>query len=158
MNPWAARGVRAQGKNARRTEYGGRSYPSKAEAGYAERLDWKLRAGEIRSWKPQPNLRVTVNGIHCFWFRPDFEVYHLDGRLEYVEIKGWVRSGDAWHVRRRVFEAAYVYPRRETTTYTVLNGKYLPWEMPAKKKRPAPSSRPGTVSVEVVRGQHRPPF
>lgn len=109
---------------AKRTEYNGRTYDSKAESEYARRLDLRLRAGEIDGWRPQATVCVDVDSerrlswrraeqpagfdvskklLRC---RLDFEVLLRDGRTEFHEVKGY-RVRD-WKVRQAVLEAAGV--------------------------------------------------
>ena len=82
---------------ARAKETGG--YRSKAEHAYAAELDMRVRAGDIRAWMYEPcNWRL---GANCY-YRPDFLVIHLDGLLEFVEVK----SGNILERARVKFAAA----------------------------------------------------
>ena len=55
-----------------RTEYGGRSYHSKAEAATAALLDGLQRVGKIRSWLPQqPSFPMPGGGKYT----ADFEIF-----------------------------------------------------------------------------------
>lgn len=80
---------------AQRTEYNGQKYDSKFEAGVAETLDWRLRAGEIAGWEaqfkiecipythagdPVPKCKVS--------HKVDFRVHELDGSFTLLEAKG----------------------------------------------------------------------
>jgi len=69
---------------AKRTEYGGRTYASKAEAARAQTLDLLLKAGEVCEWSPQP---LVVLGPAKIKYRPDFHVYGPQG-VWYEDVKG----------------------------------------------------------------------
>lgn len=87
---WGGVAVRTK-YGARRTEYSGQVYASRAEAEYARRLDLLKYAGEIASWARgmrtivldgPPGRRVT----YC----PDFVVVRNDGTRYAVDVKGAV--------------------------------------------------------------------
>jgi hypothetical protein len=91
-------------------EYNGIRYQSTLEAEYAAKLDLRVRANEIRSWKRQveiplnikfvdnlpiltdePELELKKQGIkflHIANYFMDFIITHNDESLEYVETKG----------------------------------------------------------------------
>lgn len=91
--------------NALRTEYAGRAYASKAEAEYAFGLDCRLKAGEIASWRPQVRIPLEVNGSLVCNFVVDFEVTHLSGAIEWVEVKGFETA--AYKLKRKLLEACH---------------------------------------------------
>lgn len=108
---------------AKRTEYDGRTYDSKAEAEYAMRLDLRVKAGEILFWKPQQTVYVEVGPGSWMYWRPaealqhegarlllrcrlDFLVWTVDHEPEYHEVKGY-RVRD-WVLRRRILKLAGV--------------------------------------------------
>jgi hypothetical protein len=90
---------------ANRPRYNGRLYASNAEREYAEGLDWRLKANEFKSWRPQPRLSIDINGVHVCDYVIDFEIEHHDGRIEYVEVKGF--PTDLWRLKWRVALAKY---------------------------------------------------
>ena len=57
--------------NARRTFYNGRWYQSGLECEYAQELDWRKKAGEIKEIIPQFKIDIRINDIHicsiCLW-------------------------------------------------------------------------------------------
>ena len=84
--------------------YGGHSYQSKFEAGYAMELDVLKKAGEIKDWLPHINIPLSVNGEIITRYTIDFVVHHNDGTVEYVETKGY--DGDAYaRLRWKLFQA-----------------------------------------------------
>lgn len=117
--PWSA---------AKPTAFLGRWYRSKGEAAYASKLELLRLAKQIASWRPAPSFRLVVHGHEVGGYRPDFEVTHLDGRIELVEIKGR-ESRDLW-IRVRLFGA--LYPER---WLTILDGAGHPYLRRRKEKR-----------------------
>lgn len=67
-----------------RTEYGGRLYDSKAEAGRARVLDLLKSSGLIRDWQPQVTFRLGPD--HSY--RVDFLVWRPDGTTHAEDVKG----------------------------------------------------------------------
>lgn len=68
--------------------YNGYSYDSKMEAQYAAKLDWRIKAGEVKKWERQHKISIDVNGVHIANYFIDFKVYMSDGTIEYHEVKG----------------------------------------------------------------------
>jgi hypothetical protein len=96
---------RSKWTTAKKQNYGGHSYDSGFELGYAQKLDLRVAAGEIKSWERQKTLELRVNGYLICTYRIDFVVYHLDGVIEYVECKGW--PSPVWRLKWKLFEALY---------------------------------------------------
>lgn len=106
--------------------YNGRSYHSIAEANQAAELDLLLRARQIRSWEPQCRLsiliayrgrtpvlkvaeghkeRMAAGEIFPICdYLVDFKVKHLDGTIEYLEVKGMELP--EWKMKWKLVEAA----------------------------------------------------
>jgi len=80
-------------QNATSTFYDGRHFRSKKEAGYAQHLDILKKADDpaerVAEWEYEPHLEVTCNGKRVFTYKIDFKVIYANGRIEYVEIKGF---------------------------------------------------------------------
>lgn len=107
--------------------YGGVLYPSTGEANYAASLDLRLTGRMIRSWRRAPFFHLTKNGEVCGRYRPDFEITHLDGRLEYVEVKG--RMVREFAMRLRFFMACY-----PELKITVVDGNGVPYDPLARRR------------------------
>lgn len=72
----------------RPTIYNGVRYPSKTEADFAATLDIRVRARDIKGWTRQLTFPLyNAEGEIFTRFTIDFCVEHLDGSLEYVEVK-----------------------------------------------------------------------
>ena len=76
-------------------EVGGKIYDSKKEAAYAEKLEWRKKAGEITEIIPQYCLRLDIDGQHICKYYVDFKVILKDGSEEYHEVKGFEKIGRA---------------------------------------------------------------
>jgi hypothetical protein len=79
------------------TEYNGVVYDSKKEAQYAYTLDRLLYGKFISKWERQIRYNLAVNGVKICAYVLDFKVYHLDGYIEYVDIKG-MKKGAAYQM------------------------------------------------------------
>jgi hypothetical protein len=78
-----------------REVYRGQSYDSKKEARYAAQLDVRAAAGEIFTWTKGASVYLKAGNVQLvgpsgrrMYYRPDFEVTHMDGRVELVDVKG----------------------------------------------------------------------
>lgn len=92
------------------TVYNDHKYDSKREADFAMLLDWRLRAGEIKSWEPHVTVEIFVNGFKICNYKVDFLVTHLDGLKEYVEVKGkCLYDAYAFTLKRKLFEATFIH-------------------------------------------------
>ena len=90
---------RAHKYNAKRTEYAGRVYASRAEADYARLLD---ESADVIGWLPQVALPLP-GGVR---YVVDFLVWTRDGRSHAAEVKGVATA--AWKIKIR--QAREIYP------------------------------------------------
>ena len=90
---------------AKKTVYNGITYHSKFEAEYAQKLDWRVKAKDIKSWERQLKISLDVNETHICNYFIDFLIIHNNGKLEYVEIKGV--ETPAWKLKWKLFLAIY---------------------------------------------------
>lgn len=107
---------------AKKTEYGGRKYDSKYEAGVAAELDLRLKAGEIKEIEPQYKLEMWCyreDGEPAFKVnhKVDFRVTNKDGSYELIEAKGVETTDYLW--RRKFLENIFL-PANLDYTYTVV--------------------------------------
>jgi hypothetical protein len=84
---------------------GTREGMNRLESRYADLLDVRKAAGEIKDWYWQPCKWVLAN--QCTYC-PDFMVVLPDDRAEFHETKGFMRE-DAW-VKVRVAARRYPFP------------------------------------------------
>ena len=104
--------------NAKSTEYGGLVYHSKKEAAYAQELDLRIKAKDIKSWKRQVRIDLKVYGQHICNYYMDFVITHNDDSEEYVEVKGF--QTEVWRLKWKIFIAIYEkdYPEIKITLVT----------------------------------------
>lgn len=74
--------------NAKTTTYKDKKYDSKLESKYAQELDFRIDAGEVKKWDRQVKIPLAVNGNHITNYYCDFRVELADGTIQYVETKG----------------------------------------------------------------------
>lgn len=90
---------------AKKKEYNGKLYMSKGEAGYAQELELRRKAGEILEITPQYRLSLDVNGYHICNYIVDFKCVMADGSIELHEYKGF--ETDLWRFKWKLAEALY---------------------------------------------------
>ena len=80
-------------------------YASKAEARYAEHLDWLKDEGKIWDWERQIRWPLIVNGEKVCTIVPDFKVYTSPRNYALHEVKGFAQP--IWRLKRKLFEALH---------------------------------------------------
>src|SRR4051794_5714330 len=102
---------------AKKTEFNGRVYDSKGEAGLAQEIELLRRAGEVIKVEPQKtfNLYGKHGGRVCT-HRPDFVLTFKDGHQEVWEYKGF--STDVFRIKLKLFEDNY-----PEITYNVITAR-----------------------------------
>ncbi|HEY6436557.1 MAG TPA: DUF1064 domain-containing protein [Ignavibacteriaceae bacterium] len=85
--------------------YNGIQYHSKREAAYAAELELRVKGKDIRAWDRQVKIDLSFNGKHIANYYIDFVLYHMDGLVEYVEVKGF--ETPEWKLKWKMFEALY---------------------------------------------------
>jgi hypothetical protein len=103
------RARRSNKYGAKRAEYRGVVYASKAEARHAAFLDLRVKAGEVVSWRPQVRFPLVVNGTRVGAYVADFVVRIAEGdfcKLEVIEeVKGY--ETPVWKLKRKLMAALY---------------------------------------------------
>jgi len=97
--------VKKKWTTAKKNNYNGYIYDSKFEASYAQELDLRIKAKDIKSYDRQKTLDLIVNNYLVCTYRIDFIVYHFDGTIEYCEVKGWPTP--VWRLKWKLFESLY---------------------------------------------------
>lgn len=83
--------------------YNGNRYDSKKEASYAQELDLRLRAKDIKEWTRQVKVPLKINGYQITNYYLDFKIIHNDDSVEWIEIKGF--ETEVWRLKKKLFEA-----------------------------------------------------
>jgi hypothetical protein len=86
-------------------EYNGRVYHSKKEANFARNLDLKIKAGIIKFWHPQKELKLIVNGALICKYIIDFYVCYTDNSDAWIEVKG--KETPDWRIKFKLAMALY---------------------------------------------------
>jgi len=92
--------------NSVKQTYKSRSYRSKAEVKYAMYLDQRLKDKEIKSWEYEKKIELFgENGTRICNYAIDFVITHLDGLIEFVEVKGYETG--IWRLKWKLFKDKY---------------------------------------------------
>ncbi len=91
--------------HAKSSIYNGYYYASQLEAAYAQELDLRLKAKDIKAWRRQIPLTLISNGMKVGTYRMDFEITHNDGSIEYVETKGY--ETPLWQLKWHILESMH---------------------------------------------------
>ena len=83
--------------------FNGRTYHSKKEAAYAQQLELRKLAGEVKEIKPQHKLPLYVNDKLICNYYIDFKVTLTNNTVELIEVKGF--STDLFRVKWKLTEA-----------------------------------------------------
>jgi len=97
--------------------YNGHLYHSKKEAAYAQELDLRVKAKDIKEWERQIPLHLYVNGYKICTYVIDFRIIHNDDSVELVEVKGF--ETQVWRLKWRITEAIYSVEHPEITLTVV---------------------------------------
>ena len=87
--------------HARPTTYNGRVYHSMQEARYAEELDYRVKAGEVRWWCRQAEFPLP-GGV---FYRCDFLEVWADGSVHVIDVKGI--STPVYKLKKKQVESLY---------------------------------------------------
>ncbi|ALY08119.1 hypothetical protein BhaS171_00063 [Bacillus phage vB_BhaS-171] len=99
--------------NAKKTEICGIQFDSKAESQYYLLLMNKLAKGEIQDFNLQPvftlqeGFKKDGKSYRPVLYKADFEVIHLDGSIEIVDVKGMITP--VFALKRKMFEKKFSY-------------------------------------------------
>lgn len=94
--------------HARKTVLDGVQYHSQKEAKYAGELMLRVRCGELKSWRAQVPIDLTVKGKKICTYTIDFVEMYPNGEEMWTEVKGF--ETEAWRLKWKLFCA--LYPER----------------------------------------------
>lgn len=80
-------------------------YDSRFEAGYAQELELRKRAKDIKGFDTHVKIPLVVNGYTVCDYYIDFVISHNDGTREMVECKGF--ATEVWKLKWKLFLAIY---------------------------------------------------
>lgn len=99
---------------ARKTVVDGITFDSKAEAKYYEQLKWLKQAKQIKDFSLQPRFELQEafkkndKTFRKIEYIADFEITHLDGSKEVIDIKGMETKEFA--IKRKLYEHKFDTP------------------------------------------------
>ena len=124
---------------SRKTQVDGHTFDSKAEAQYYEQLKWLLENKQIRSFRLQPRYTLLEsfkkNGktFRKTEYIADFEITHLDGSIEVVDVKGY--ETPVFSIKRKLFEKLYPDHHLSIVTYSKKYGGWIELDRLKKLRR-----------------------
>lgn len=126
--------------NARKTKIDGHIFDSKIEGKYYEHLKWLQANKQILFFRLQPRYLLIEpfekNGkkFRKTEYVADFEIHHLDGSIEVVDVKG--HETEAFKIKRKLFEKKYPH-KLSLVTYEKEYGGWIELDELNKRKRRA---------------------
>lgn len=113
--------------NSKKIVIDGITFDSKDEGKYYEHLKSLKAKGKILNFERQP--KFIVNDAYTYFgkrkraitYTPDFTVYHLDGSMEYTDVKTLGTATQQGELRRKLFESRY---NDKKLTWVCRNLKY----------------------------------
>ena len=114
---------------SKKAEVDGYTFDSKAEARYYEQLKWLLANKEIKSFRLQPrytlleSFRKNGKTFRKIEYIADFEIHHIDGSIEVVDVKGF--ETPVFSIKRKLFEKLYPDHRLSIVTYSKKHGGWI---------------------------------
>jgi len=97
--------------NSKKVEIDGIIFDSKIEAKYYEQLKWLQEHNQILFFRIQPRyllqeaFKKDGKTYRKIEYIADFEIHHLDGSIEVVDVKGM--ETEAFKIKRKLFEKKY---------------------------------------------------
>lgn len=91
----------------------GITFDSTKESVHYGKLKLLKQAGEIKDFFCQVKFSIDVNKKHIANYFLDFEIWHLDGTKEYIDIKGFDTkkkkyiTTDVFQLKKKLVEAIY---------------------------------------------------
>lgn len=106
----------------------GHVFDSTIEARYYEQVKWLKNTGEIKSFVLQPryllqeSFRKGTTLHRKIEYVADFEITHIDGTIEVVDIKGFETTD--FKIKKKLFE--FKYPHKlSLLTYSKIDGGWV---------------------------------
>ncbi|MBS7362499.1 MAG: DUF1064 domain-containing protein [Paludibacteraceae bacterium] len=103
---------------SRSVEVDGIRFDSKKEASYYKIYKMQLDSGQIKSLELQPKYELIPRhrrrgkAVRSMNYYADFEIEHLDGRIEIIDVKASASyKTEVYRMKKKIFE--YLYPDKE---------------------------------------------
>ena len=136
----------------------GHTFDSKAEAKYYEQLKWLKQANQIKDFKLQPRYLLQEafekNGkkYRRIDYVADFEIHHLDGSIEVVDVKGM--ETEAFKLKKKLFEFRYDHSLKVVTLHETYG--WIELEKLQKLKKKSKKVKPGAKKKAAAVGYPQP--
>jgi hypothetical protein len=125
---------------SKKVEVDGHVFDSQIEARYYEQLKWLQEHNQILFFRLQPRYLLQEafqkNGktFRKIEYIADFEVHHLDGSIEVIDVKGM--ETEAFKIKRKLFEKKYPH-RLSLVTYVKKYGGWITLDELKKRRKQA---------------------
>jgi hypothetical protein len=125
---------------SKKVEVDGHVFDSKIEARYYEQLKWLQEHNQILFFRLQPRYLLQEafqkNGktFRKIEYIADFEVHHLDGSIEVIDVKGM--ETEAFKIKRKLFEKKYPH-KLSLVTYVKKYGGWIELDKLKKLRKEA---------------------
>jgi hypothetical protein len=123
---------------SQKVEKDGHIFDSKIEARYHDQLKWLEANKQILFYRLQPRYLLQEafekNGrkFRKIEYVADFEVHHLDGSIEVIDVKGM--ETEAFKIKRKLFEKKYPH-KLSLITYSQMDGGWITLEQLLKNRK-----------------------
>jgi len=129
----------AQAKyKSKKVEIDGHVFDSKIEAKYYDQLKWLQNNKQILFFRLQPRYLLQEafekdgKSYRKIEYIADFEVHHLDGTIEVVDVKGI--ETEAFKIKRKLFEKKYPH-KLSLITYVKKYGGWITLDELKKRRK-----------------------
>lgn len=132
---------------SKKVEVDGHVFDSKIEARYYQQLKWLQEHEQILFFRLQPRyllqeaFRKNGKTFRKIEYIADFEVHHLDGSIEVVDVKGY--ETEAFRLKRKLFEKKYPH-KLSLVTYVKKYGGWIELDKLKKLRKEAKKQKVGS--------------
>jgi hypothetical protein len=124
--------------HSKKVELDGHVFDSKIEAKYYEQLKWLEANKQILFFRLQPRFLLQESfkkdgkNFRKIEYVADFEIHHLDGSIEVVDVKGM--ETEAFKIKRKLFEKKYPH-KLSLVTFSQIDGGWIELEQLKKNRK-----------------------
>lgn len=114
------------------------TFDSKIEARYFEQLKWLEANKQILFFRLQPRYLLQEafekggKKFRKIEYIADFEIHHLDGSIETIDVKGMETEG--FKIKRKLFEKKYPH-KLSLITYSKIDGGWIELSQLTKNRK-----------------------
>lgn len=132
---------------SKKVEIDGHVFDSQIEAKYYKQLKWLQEHNQILFFRLQPRYLLQEafqkNGktFRKIEYIADFEVHHLDGSIEVIDVKGY--ETEAFKIKRKLFEKKYPH-KLSLVTYVKKYGGWITLDELKKRRKQAKKQKVGS--------------